>query len=163
MMIALRILLMLVIAHPVHVSVTEIEFDEKERELEVVIRIFWDDLERAIRDERKEPDLNLLERTGSTTTDQLISAYLQPRFRVALNGKQQQVKYLGHEVDGEAIVAYIQILNVKRFSAIEVGNTVLTELYEDQSNLVHVTVGENVKSLRLMRDNPTGKLIFETK
>ena len=162
-MIALRILLMLVIAHPVHVSVTEIEFDEKERELEVVIRIFWDDLERAIRDERKEPDLNLLERTGSTTTDQLISAYLQPRFRVALNGKQQQVKYLGHEVDGEAIVAYIQILNVKRFSAIEVGNTVLTELYEDQSNLVHVTVGENVKSLRLMRDNPTGKLIFETK
>lgn len=162
-MIALRILLMLVIAHPVHVSVTEIEFDEKERELEVVTRIFWDDLERAIRDERKEPDLNLLERTGSTTTDQLISAYLQPRFRVALNGKQQQVKYLGHEVDGEAIVAYTQILNVKRFSAIEVGNTVLTELYEDQSNLVHVTVGENVKSLRLMRDNPTGKLIFETK
>ncbi|MFZ2905273.1 MAG: DUF6702 family protein [Cyclobacteriaceae bacterium] len=155
--------LVLFVTHPVHVSVTEIEFDQKERELEIVTRIFWDDLERAIRDERKQPDLNLLKPTGTVTSDHMISNYLMSRLRISLNGKQQQVKYLGYEVEGEAIVAYVQVMNVKRFSGIEVFNTVLTELYEDQSNLVHVTVGEEVKSLRLMRDNPSGKLMFETK
>jgi hypothetical protein len=34
-------------------------------------------------------------------------------------------------------------------------------LYDDQSNLVNVTVEETTKSLRLMRNNPSGKLSFE--
>ena len=149
--------------HPIHVSITEIGFDEKERELEIIMRIFWDDLERAIRDERKQPDLNLLEPGNAITTDQLISGYLQTRFKISLNNKLQRTKYLGHEVEGEAILCYIQVMNVRKFDTIEVFNTIHTELFEDQSNLVHVTVNEKVKSLRLMRDSPSGKLTFKEK
>jgi hypothetical protein len=149
--------------HPVHVSVTEIAFDEKERELEIVSRIFLDDLERSIRDDKKQPGLNLLQPGGTITTDQLVSDYLTTRFKVSLNGKTQRIKYLGHEVESEAVLCYIQVLNVRKVENIEVSNTVLTELYEDQSNLVHVTVRETVKSLRLMRDTPSGKLTFDSK
>ena len=31
--------------HPIHVSVTEIEYDEKDRALEIMMRVFVDDLE----------------------------------------------------------------------------------------------------------------------
>ena len=34
---------------------------------------------------------------------------------------------------------------------------------DDQSNLVHVTVREKVKSLRLSRDTPSDKLTFDTR
>jgi hypothetical protein len=149
--------------HPVHVSVTEISFDEKEKELEIISRIFWDDLEKSIRIEKKQPELNLIEPGTNITTDQLVGEYLQKRLKITLNGKVQKIKYLGHEIENEAILCYIQVANVKKFETIEIYNSTLTELYDDQSNLVHVTIREAVKSLRLMRDNPSGKLTFEKK
>ena len=149
--------------HPVHVSVTEVSFDAKEKELEIISRIFWDDLEKSIREARKQPELNLLEPGAPITTDQLVWEYLQKRFKITLNGKAQKIKYLGHEVESEAILCYIQVANVKKVETIEVYNSTLTDLHEDQSNLVHVTLGETVKSLRLMRDNPSGKLTFTKK
>ena len=149
--------------HPVHVSVTEITLDEKEKELEIISRIFLDDLETSIRDANKQPELKLLEPGTNITTDQVVWGYLQQRFKIMLDGKPQKVKYLGHEIEGEAMLCFIQVSNVKRIETIEVFNNAITELYDDQSNLVHVTVRSTVKSLRLMRDNPSGKLTFEKK
>ena len=147
--------------HPVHVSVTEIEFDAKEKELEIVARIFLDDLELAVRQAKKQPELNLLEPGSSVSTDQLITEYLQSRFKVSLNSKPQKIKYLGHEIENEALLCYIQVPGVKKFQTIEVFNSIITEVHDDQSNLVHVTMGEKIKSLRLMRDTPSGKLTFD--
>lgn len=163
MTIILSILSTVLTFHPVHVSVTEISFDAKEKELEIISRIFIDDLETSIREMKKQPSLNLLELGAGVTTDQLISEYLQNRFKITLNGKPQKIKYLGHEVENPAVLCYIQVQNVKKLETIEVLNSVLTELYDDQSNLVNVTLGETVKSLRLMRDNPSGKLSFVKK
>jgi hypothetical protein len=154
---------LLITLHPVHVSVTEITFDEKEKELEIISRIFLDDLEASIQEANKNPELKLMEPGTSKTTDQFVWAYLQQRFKITLNGKLQKIKYLGHEIEGEAILCFIQVSNVKKLETIEVFNSTITELYDDQSNLVHVTVGSTIKSLRLMRDNPLGKLTFETK
>jgi hypothetical protein len=157
------VLAFITVFHPLHVSVTEIVFDTKEKELEIISRIFSDDLEKAIRLSKKQPELNLLEPGSGITTDQLIAEYLQARFKVTLNGKPQKWKYLGHEVEGDAVLSYIQVEGVKKTEVIEVYNGVLTEVYNDQSNLVHVTVGETIRSLRLTPDNLSGKLTFEKK
>lgn len=153
----------LVSLHPIHVSVTEITWDEKEKELEIIARIFIDDLETSVRSARQQPELELLKPAGSVTTDQLLQEYLQSRFKVSLDGKVQSINYLGHETENEAVLCYIQVKNVKKWKTIEVVNSVITETYSDQSNLVHVTVRGQVKSLRLMRDNPSGKLTFDLK
>lgn len=155
----LAFLLSVLAAHPIHVSVTEIMFDEKERELEIITRIFTDDLETSIRKASDQPEVKLTE----SSTDQLVWKYLEPRFKITLDGRTQKVKYLGHEVEGDAMLCYIQVSNVKKWKSIEVFNSVITELYDDQSNLVHVTVKDTVRSLRLVRANPWGKLIFEVK
>jgi hypothetical protein len=163
MKIILSFAFLLFTVHPIHVSVTEIAFDAKEKELEIISRIFLDDLELAIRESKKQPELNLLKPVAPITTDQLISEYLQSRFKVTLNNKPQKWKYIGHEVESDAILCYIQVSGVKKLETIEIFNSVLTEIHADQSNLVHVTLGETVKSLRLMQDNPSGKLTFEIK
>ncbi len=148
--------------HPIHVSVTEITIDEKEKELEIIARIFLDDLETAIRQSKKLTELNLLQPGLGITTDQLVSDYLLQHFKISLKGKPQKIKYLGHETENEAMLCYIQVSNVKKLEEIEVFNSVIMELHDDQSNLVHVTVRDNVKSLRLMRGSPSGKLTFKT-
>jgi hypothetical protein len=151
----------LTLLHPVHVSVTEIAFDEKERELEIVSRIFLDDLELGIRESVKQPELNLLEPKGNLTTDQLVSKYLMERFKVSLKGKAQVIKYIGHEIESDAMICYIQVVGVRKLETIEIFNSILTEIHNDQSNLVHVTVREKVKSLRLTKDNPLGTITFD--
>jgi hypothetical protein len=146
--------------HPLHVSVTEIKFDPKDKELEIVSRIFIDELEEAVRKEVNKPSLDLLNPGTDATIDQLVSQYLSGRLKISVDGKAAKIKYLGHEIEGDAMIVYAYAPAVKKLSAIEVYHSTITELYDDQSNLVHVTVGEQTKSLRLMRDSLTGKLLF---
>ncbi|MBL7843991.1 MAG: hypothetical protein KF846_06185 [Cyclobacteriaceae bacterium] len=148
-------------AHPIHISVTEIEFDEKEKELEIMMRIFADDLETSIRVDRNEPELNLLHPTNGQTTDQLAKAYILKRLSVSLDGKPQKLNYLGSELDGDALIFYIQVTQVKSWRSITIMNSVILETYDDQSNLIHVTMKEKTKSLRLMRNNSSGTLTFD--
>lgn len=149
--------------HPLHVSVTEIEYDNRDRQLEIMVRIFIDDLELSIRNKRNLPDLDILNPGTGLNTDQLVSEYLSEHFKISLDGKPQKTVYLGHEPESQAMICYIEVTNVKKWKQIEVMNNVIMETYDDQSNLVHVTFQDTVKSLRLMKDNPSGKLTFEIK
>jgi hypothetical protein len=152
----------LFLLHPLHLSVTEITLDEREKELEIMLRVFTDDLELAIRNAKNDEELNFLNPTN-TTTDKLAWEYVQPRFKLMIDGKVQPVKYLGHEVDEDVLIFYIQVQPVKKFTTIDITNSIITEFYDDQANLVNMTVRNEIKSLRLMRNNPSGKLSFDLK
>lgn len=148
--------------HPLHVSVTEINYDEKDKELEVMMRVFIDDLELTMRDVHHKADLDILN-PGTPTVDQMMSEYLAAHFAVTLDNKVQKISYLGHERDGEAFVFYVQVSNVKRWKTIQVKNDILISTHEDQSNLVHVTVRGTVRSLRLMKSLPSDKITFDAR
>jgi hypothetical protein len=149
--------------HPMHVSVTEIQFDEKEKELEIMSRMFIDDLEKTLQTNLKQPELDLLEPKNGLTLDQMAGKYMIEHLKISLDNKSQTVTYLGHERDGEALVFYLLVSKVKKWKTIQIQNDVIMETHEDQSNLVHVTVRETVKSLRLTRDKPVDKLTFDFK
>jgi len=149
--------------HPIHLSVSEINYSEKDKALQITSRIFLDDLELSIRNQRKQPDLDLLEPGPGLTTEQLISEYVIKRFLVKLDGKVQKLNFLGFEREDPAVICYIEIENVKKFKTIEVKNEVIMETHDDQSNLIHVTYKGPVKSLRLMRDKSSDVLTFESK
>ena len=146
--------------HPIHVSVTEIEYDEKEKELEIMMRIFIDDLETAIRRQRNASDLDILHPPSNLSTKKLIDNYLAEHFKILLDGKPQTIQYLGQEEEGEAMVCYILVSNVRKWREIEITNSILTEIFDDQSNIVHVTVNGKVKSMRLVSKNIKGTFSF---
>ena len=147
--------------HPIHISVTEIEYDQRERALEIMMRVFIDDLELSIQEDLNQPDLDILEPANGLTLDQMAERYLARHFSVSLDNKIQKIKYLGHELESEAVIFYIEVSQVKKWNAIDIRNSIITEIYDDQSNLVHVTVGEKVKSLRLTKETPADKLTFD--
>jgi hypothetical protein len=147
--------------HPVHMSVTEINYSEKDKALQITSRIFIDDLELSIRREIKDEDLDLLNPGKGKTTDQLVSAYLAKHLKVKVDGKPVVQKYLGSEVEDVAIICYIEIPSIKKLKTIETLNDVIQETHADQSNLVHVTYKEKLKSLRLTIEKPSDILTFE--
>jgi hypothetical protein len=146
--------------HPIHVTVTEIEFDEKDKALEIVMRVFMDDFETTLRKSLKQPELDVMELKNGQTIDQLTDNYVKEHFRLSLDGKPVATKYLGHEQDADAFVFYIEVSNVKKWKTIQIKNDMMTEMFEDQSNLVHVKVRGETKSLRLTRDVSADKLTF---
>lgn len=148
--------------HPMHVSVTEIEYDENDKALEITMRVFIDDLETTMRKTINQPELDILNPKG-ITVDGMMKDYLARHFKVTLDNKPQTITYLGHEREGDAFIFYIEVAKVKKWKTIQVQNDIITEIFEDQSNLVHVTVRGEVHSLRLTKNNPTDKLTFNIK
>jgi hypothetical protein len=147
--------------HPLHVSVTEIEMDNKDKRLEIMMRVFMDDLEVTLREKYKMPDLDVLNPKGQTI-DQMMEEYLKLHFKIALDNKAQVMKYLGHEQEGDAFIFYIEVEKVKKWKTIQIQNDIIMETYDDQSNLVHVTSNETVRSLRLTTKRPVDQLTFDT-
>lgn len=145
--------------HPIHVSVTEIEYDAVEKELEIMIRIFIDDLENALRRYHGQDRIDILN-PGKTSIEKLISAYLKDNFIVSLDSRPQTLRYLGQEEEGQAFICYIQIPGVGKWKKCEVTNSILLEMFDDQSNIVHVTAGGVTQSKRLTRGNPKGTFSF---
>jgi hypothetical protein len=149
--------------HPLHVSVTEIEHDEKDKTLEIMMRLFIDDTELTMRNHYKQPELDILKPTGGMTVDQMVSPYVDQHFKIFLDNKAQKVKFLGHEKDGDVFIFYLEVGNVKKWRTIQIQNDVFMDVHDDQSNLVHVTVKGAVKSMRLTKATPVDKLTFEAK
>lgn len=141
--------------HPVHISVTEIDYSEKDKALQITSRIYIDDLELAIQKELNQPELDIMAPKNGSTTDKLVTDYLNKHVRVKLDGKYQKLNYLGHEVEEAAIICYLEIENVKKVKSLEVFDDVITAIHSDQSNLVHVTYKSPVKSTRLTGEKPS--------
>jgi hypothetical protein len=112
--------------HPVHVSVTEIEYDAAEKELEIMMRIFIDDLENALRQYHKQAGLDILN-TDEATAKRLIGKYLLDHFNVVLDSRKAQLEYLGHEVEGQAFICYILAPGIRSWTTAEVTNRILFE------------------------------------
>ena len=127
-----------------------------------MMRVFADDLELTMRKHLNQPELDIMSPKNSTL-DQMMSEYLKNHFKISLEGKSQQPKYLGHEQEGEAFIFYVEVSNVKKWKTILVQNDILMEIHDDQSNLVHVTVRGTIRSLRLTSETPADKLTFENK
>lgn len=149
--------------HPIHLSVSEINYSEKDKALQITSRIFLDDLELSIRNELNQPELDLLQPGSGHTSEQLIAEYVVKRLSVKLDGKVQKLNFLGFEREDPAVICYIEIENIKKFKTMEVKNEVIMETHDDQSNLVHVTYKEPVKSLRLTRSKSSDILTFNSK
>lgn len=145
--------------HPVHISVTEIDYSEKDKALQITSRIFIDDLELAIQKELNQPELDMMTPKISTT-DKLVATYLNKHFRIKLDGKLQKLNYLGHEVEDAALICYIEIESVKKVKSMEAFNDVIMAIHSDQSNLVHVTYKSPVKSTRLTGEKPSEVFMF---
>ncbi|QDT06498.1 hypothetical protein K227x_49080 [Rubripirellula lacrimiformis] len=107
------LLWMMLVMHPVHETVAEVEWNPQTKRLEVALRLDVDD-ERWIADKmaaRAEADGIPWDRSKTSTW---AMAYLQPRFRAAplpASGKSDSTRYhwIGHDQDGAHVWWYFEI------------------------------------------------------
>ncbi len=143
--------------HPFHVSICEIDHDEKTNALQITHRIFLDDLEEGLNAFYNE-NLDLLNPKDPDKINRLVEDYLSSRFAVIVNGKVKKIDYLGNEMGKDVMWCYMEITKVKKVNTIEIEDKVLFEAFDNQSNIIHVDYRNQIKSLRLV-DNKSRDLI----
>lgn len=145
--------------HKFYVSVTEIEYNEKAESLQIISRLFIDDLEDLLQT-RYDKSIRLGKSNESVEAKQYIKKYLTKKIEIQLDGKTVEVNYLGKEYEDDMVLLYLEIPKVSSFKKIEVKNALLTDMFSEQKNLVHVTYKGSTKSLILNKSKQEDVLNF---
>lgn len=149
------------LAHKFYVSVTNVNYSDRDQTLQVTTRIFVDDLE-AVLEERYGIKSKLATPEEISQADAYIEKYLKAKLVFYVNDKLVQYTYLGKEFDTDIVICYLEVQNVNQENLvkIEVQNEVLTDLFEEQQNIVHLKIAGKKKSFILIKENNKGMLNF---
>jgi predicted transcriptional regulator len=146
-------------AHKFYVSVTNINYSEEDDALQITTRIFIDDLEQVL-EERYGIDAQLATQSESKLADQYIEKYLRAKFLIELNNQPTVAKFLGKRYDNDVVICYLELENINfdSIKSIAFQNEVLTDLFPEQKNIVHLKWKGNKKSFVLIKENNKGML-----
>ena len=145
--------------HPFHVSVCEIEYDEETKALQITQKIFLDDLEKGLREYSGEV-FDITEKASEYKVNQLLEAYYPEKMQILVNGKARQFRYLGFEIEEDAMWCYLEIEKVRNLKSLDVTNTILFETFEDQSTILHIMKSGKIRSFRLSNHEVSAQLQF---
>jgi hypothetical protein len=136
--------------HPFHVSVCEMKYNAPAQRLEIIHKIFWDDLEDGLSQMTGKRE-NISSPTDSAYVQGLIQKYLDTHFVLSIEGQKLDISFVGAELEEDAFWCYQMVSDLPSFSSIRVQNKLLMEVFDDQMNLIHLEHMGKTKSLRLTR------------
>ncbi len=143
---------LLLVLHPVHVSISSLEYDEKGSSLMLFLKVYSDDLENDCRLMTGNPDLILHEK-GAVPDTSTIQNYINGKILieindVALTGSIESIEYEQEEV---RISATYKVKG--KVKNVRVVNKVMTDLYSDQTNLFILRIGDWEEGVKFTPEN----------
>jgi len=139
-------------AHPVHVSVTTIEYNAEKKGFVLGFKIFYDDFQLSVYNNYKE-ELNF--EKDNKNSNRLASQYINDSFKISINSKDynKKMKFVYKEINNEAIWLYYILPFRDNVKQMLLSNNILNELYPDQKNLMIIKVNEFEKGYTLDKNN----------
>src|SRR5258708_20397371 len=135
-------------AHPLYITVTEIRHNAKDKILEVSCKAFTNDLETVLEKIAK-GKVDLSAAGDKKATDQLIEAYVEKHLQLKCDGKPATLHFIGSEKEADGTWSYFQVNDVPSVKKIDIMNSLLYDNFEQEINIIHVSVGGVKKSTRL--------------
>tara|TARA_B100000965_G_C18973936_1_gene491024 strand:- start:80 stop:496 length:417 start_codon:yes stop_codon:yes gene_type:complete len=135
------------------------EFDPKRKAIEVQKKIFFDDLELAIKKKNQLTNFDILN-SNKEIVNQNIKNYLQENIDFIINGKPLDINYLGHEYINGTINCYFEILKVKKIKKLIIKDSSLFASFKDQENLIYFETLNDLQTIRLKNPNDTHEIII---
>ncbi|HEY0426927.1 MAG TPA: DUF6702 family protein [Pyrinomonadaceae bacterium] len=131
-------------AHRYHTSLTRIDFNEKEKLIEITIQLFTHDLVPVLEKQTgKEIDL---EKTPEI--DKIILEYVGRNFVLKNNkGEEQKLNWVGKELEVDTAYVYVEIPATDTLEGATLQNTIFFESFVEQTNLVTARFGDKKSDL----------------
>ncbi len=134
--------------HPFYVSVTEIEYSSKTKEVGISVKVFPDDLEETL---RKFNGIKYdVVQGDKKMIGPVLDKYIKQHMRILLNGTAKSYQWMGYEIDKESVWMYFSITNQPGVRSIEVQSDLMYAYKQEQTNIIHIQLDEKRASFRLM-------------
>jgi hypothetical protein len=150
---------LLALLHPFFIGVTEVQHNAVDKTLEISVKLFAEDLEKTIVKVNHQ-QIDIGNTKDSAKANQLIAAYIKQHLLLNVDGKAVQLQWVGFENEREAIWCFLQVGNIPNAQKITIDNSLLYEAFEQQINLMHVTVNGVRKSNKLEFPQQKAEFIF---
>ena len=152
------------LAHPLKLSLCEIEYSSEKELLTINLKLFLTDVNEAIVFNPNSNELRFCQPNESARANKLLLNYLNQFFYVKVNQKlvdlQIKNKKLKGENDNTALWVSFEYTQPTPLKSLEIKNAVFTDLFFDQNNIVYVHVDKTSKSLMLNKKKSVHQLSF---
>lgn len=145
--------------HKYYVGLTEIEYIPKKNDVQIIVSVFIDDLEKEM-DSLTNKTLNIGTKQENPEIKSEYINYLKNHFSIKINQTEIDYNYIGEEYEGNIAKFYLEIEDVHSFKSIEISNTILFQTFPNQKNIIKFKNEDYNKTLFLTKNNPKGLLKF---
>ena len=146
-------------SHPFYVSVTEIDHKAKDKILEISCKIFTNDFESVL-EKWGHAKVDLSHPKDKAAVDKLIGDYVGKHLQIKVDGRVAVFRMIGSEQEAEATWSYFEADAIPSVKRIDVSNSLLYDAFDQQINIIHVTVGGIRKSTKVNCPDPNTYLEF---
>lgn len=138
----------LLLFHPVHVTLTSIDQVQGTDSLKVFYRMYFDDflLDYKLYDR----DCNIEKISGNKSfPGDLVIKYFNDRVNIYVNNKLRTGKLLNMRIIDDEILLNLLYPSDKDPKKIKIMNQVSTGLYSDQENMIYISINKYKEAMRL--------------
>ena len=148
--------------HKVHVSVSQLEYNQKAQSVEIVLRVYADDLENALSQHAKrQVKLDPATANKDKRVAETVMAYLRDSFQLKDKaGRAVRLNWVGMEWQTDMYWLYVEgkmpavPANSNALEGAQLKNKVFNELFDDQVNIVNAKIQN--KQFGLMFESKDG-------
>ena len=151
-------------AHPLRLSLSEIEYNSDQQLITISLRLFLMDVREALIFDPQSTELAFTLPNESPAAERLLLNYVNRLFYVKANGGKIELqikrKRLSGEGDNTALGVLFEHRQEQPLISLEIKNAVFTDLFFDQNNIVYVHVNGDSRSFMLNKKTPIHTLKF---
>lgn len=145
--------------HPVHIATVEIDHNATDKTLEITVKTFWDDFE-TILSRLNKSKVDLTNAKAKSDNNQRVFNYIKSHLQIAVNGVTVPFNFLGFERDDIIIYSYLQIDNISSVKQANITSSLMYDIFEDQSEIIHFVVNGKRQSTKLNYPNSKASFSF---
>lgn len=146
-------------AHKFYVGVFQIDYFKEKKYIQITARLFIDDLEKALQ-KKYSKHFYITTKDEIPDANKYIETYIKEQFLIKLNNKNQSLTMLTKEQEDNIVICYLKIPFSEKIKTFELTNTILTDIFSEQQNLVHLNNNSNKKTLLFTNSNNNQKINF---
>lgn len=148
--------------HEFHLSKAIVKHNAAEKAVQISLHLFIDDFEDALK-ARGIDSLFMCTKMESEEADKYIYLYLQDRLKFKVGENDVLFDYLGKEIseDLQGVWVYLEAYDVETINNITVTNQLLTEIFDDQQNMMRIRANEKEHYFMMNKDDSMKTLTWK--
>lgn len=135
--------------HPVHIATVEIDHNASDKTLEITCKMFWDDFETILTRLNNKNKVDLTSTKAKVENSQRVFNYIKSHLKLVVDGVTVPLNFLGFEREDIIVYSYLQIDNISSVKQINITSSLMYDVFEDQSEIIHVVVNGKRQSTKL--------------